>query len=437
MNETRKKQVMTLSILAVAISAISIGFAAFSSNLNISSNLAVSPDESTFGVKFSSSATELATNPVVPTKNPTTLTASNGAINNEGDPTITGLSVDFTEPGQKVEYTFYARNTGKYDAYLNAIIFESIGLSTTNKVCTPGKGANKDTVDAACNSISIKVNYNGETYDSTQSTTLDLLAIGASRPVTVTIEYAAGGVRADGPFSISFGDIRLIYSTVADYVIPDEVAKICTPVTGDDLNYKYAYYSDGQYLLGEATYTTGTKSIGDAYRCQVNDEDSYIFNIIGQDTSGNYNLLLNHNLGEAADDNPDTLMTTLSNLTSTWKNILARTDSYSDTYSDDASGEHTYTFNYTGLYARLIEYTELKKFAPTDTWSENSKPWISSVPKDTQDANSNAWKYISSDINGAYGGSYAYEGLECGVGTCTLSFMQIRPVITVPEGAIQ
>jgi len=266
MNETRKKQVMTLSILAVAISAISIGFAAFSSNLNISSNLAVSPDESTFGVKFSSSATELATNPVVPTKNPETLIASNGTINNEEDPTITGLSVDFTEPGQKVEYTFYARNTGKYDAYLNTLIFENVVSATTNKVCTPGTGTNKDMVDAACNSISIKVTYNGVDYNSTQSTTLDLLAIGESRPVTVTIEYSSNGVRADGPFSIAFGDIRLVYSTVEDYEPPVEVAKICTIEQKDSTKYSVGDVvtcnieetPDEFYVIAEAELTAST-----------------------------------------------------------------------------------------------------------------------------------------------------------------------------------
>ena len=47
-------------------------------------------------------------------------TAEDATIDNSGDPTITGLKANFTEPGQKVEYVFYSHNAGEYDAFLNS-----------------------------------------------------------------------------------------------------------------------------------------------------------------------------------------------------------------------------------------------------------------------------------------------------------------------------
>jgi len=237
--------------------------------------------------------------------------------------------------------------------------------------------------------------------------------------------------------------IQITYNDGYKYELKDigtcEEILTCKPVTGDDLNYKYVYY-DGEYLLGETTYTTGTKSVGDAYRCQVNETDSYIFNIIGQDASGNYNLLLNHNLGYAADGNPDTVISTLFSLTSTWTNIPVRTDSYIAEYGEyigENLSTSQYTLNYIGQYARLIEYSELIKLNPGNVWSDSSKPWVSSVPKSTQTASfENSWQYISSEYFQYKDGSWSGYGLSCGVAVCQYAMLGIRPVITVKDSEI-
>ena len=59
MRSQRRKQIVTLSVLLTAVLTHSIGFAIFSSNLNIQSGLSVKPDSSSFGVKFYSSETTL------------------------------------------------------------------------------------------------------------------------------------------------------------------------------------------------------------------------------------------------------------------------------------------------------------------------------------------------------------------------------------------
>ena len=132
MRSERRKKVMTLGILAVCVLTISIGFAAFSSTLNVKTSASVSPDASKFGVIFSSDGNSTSTTQTV---NPNSSTYGDAAtITNGINPVISGLNAKFTAPGDSVTYTFYAKNTGEYLAYLNYITF--IG----NKTCTPGNG---------------------------------------------------------------------------------------------------------------------------------------------------------------------------------------------------------------------------------------------------------------------------------------------------------
>ena len=125
----RKKKTIVLSIMALVAVGLSVGFAAFSSSLTLSTNVGVNPDASTFSVVFSTKATSEDTSGVVPTKNPTTLSATNGVIENTLTPTISNLGATFTQPGQSVTYKFYAYNKGEYLAYLNSITFLPIFLN--------------------------------------------------------------------------------------------------------------------------------------------------------------------------------------------------------------------------------------------------------------------------------------------------------------------
>ena len=139
-----------------------------------------------------------------------------GNINNTSNPTVSGLSATFKEPGQKVTYTFYARNVGEYVAYLNSINFNNVASGSTPKKCTAGDGSTDALVQAACDDItlSVKVGSESETTGSLSSISGHSLAKNASEEIIVEIEYNAGGDRADGDFTVEFGDITLVYSSV-------------------------------------------------------------------------------------------------------------------------------------------------------------------------------------------------------------------------------
>lgn len=222
MEKDRSTKVIAIVALLVGVVGLSLGFAAFSNTLTISSSAEVTPDPTTFNVDFSATQTgAVSTSPVTPTLTPTGVTgfeATDATIDNSGvgTPKITGLHATFTEPGQKATYTFSAKNIGEYEAFLKSIAFENVTGESTTKVCTPGTGTTAALVTAACEDInvSIKVGSEAVATGSVGSITNHSLAIDANDPIEVTIEYATNGHRADGDFTVAFGDIVLTYSSV-------------------------------------------------------------------------------------------------------------------------------------------------------------------------------------------------------------------------------
>lgn len=220
MEKDRNTKVIAIVALLVGVVGLSLGFAAFSNTLTISSSAEVTPSAEDFNVDFSATTSgNVSTDPVVPVLNPTGVTgfeATNGAIDNSGSPTITNLHATFTEPGQTATYTFSSKNIGKYIAYLKSVVFEPVTGESVTKKCTPGTGTTAALVNDACNDItlSVKVGSESATTASLANITGHSLAIDANEEVTVTISYAQDGHRADGDFTVAFGDVVLTYSSV-------------------------------------------------------------------------------------------------------------------------------------------------------------------------------------------------------------------------------
>lgn len=212
----KSSRVIAVVALCVAVVGLTLGFAAFSNSLKIESSANVKPDASTFNVDFSSSESALETNPITAVLQPGELTAGTATINNVGSPTISGLSVEFTSPGQKATYTFYARNEGEYTAFLKSINYANVASGNSPRKCTATDGADDALVQAACDDITLSVKVGNEaavtgTKDSISGHSLN---VKTGETIVVEIEYAAEGDRADGEFSVEFGDISLTYSSV-------------------------------------------------------------------------------------------------------------------------------------------------------------------------------------------------------------------------------
>lgn len=216
MEKNRKIQIIAIVALVIGIVGLSIGFAAFSSVLNIQTSANVKPDSSTLNVDFSTAEDKMEIAEIIPTATPNSLVTTNGVIDNSGDPTISKLSATFTEPGQSVVYKFYAYNAGELNAYLKSIVFSNVTDQNTTKVCTAGQGTTDALVQKACDKISVKIKVGNELETTTgkASITGHALSKGNGELVTVTLEYEAGADRADGDFTVAFGNITLNYSSV-------------------------------------------------------------------------------------------------------------------------------------------------------------------------------------------------------------------------------
>ncbi len=216
MQRERETKLVAIAALLIGVIGLTVGYAAFSNTLSIRSSATVNPDASTFNVDFSTSDSAVTAGTVTPTLTPTTLTATDATIDNSANPTISGLSATFTEPGQKAVYTFYAYNAGQYVAYLKNITYANVSGQASSKICTAKTGTTDSLVQAACDDIrlSVKVGSEAAVTGTKSGITGHSLAKAAADTVAVTIEYVTGGDIADGDFTVAFGDVSLEYRTV-------------------------------------------------------------------------------------------------------------------------------------------------------------------------------------------------------------------------------
>lgn len=217
MENNKGFKVMTICALVAAVVGLSLGFAAFSNTLTISSSAEVTPSSDTFKVYFSSSDEGVVTEKIgaVDAGTVAGATGDEATITNEasdGTNKIEGLNAKFTKPGQKVTYSFYVHNIGEYPAYL-----KSLSVTSAPTVCqkTADSEASADLVSGACAGISMSVKLNETEYttSTTAFTTNRVLAVNGMIPVVVTIDYASTASPVDGPIEVEFDGIELKYSS--------------------------------------------------------------------------------------------------------------------------------------------------------------------------------------------------------------------------------
>ena len=211
MEKQRKIKILSIVALVLAICALTLGYAAFSTTLNISSSASVSPNSDDFSIKITTVNDDFGdVDPIGYDADVATMAKIVGT-------SLTGIVVNFTEPEQEVYYRFFVYNSGKYDAYLNSISFG-------DKNCSAKNGATLELVNAACEGISRKLTIeNGDdpeeigyelfTFASSSSVSDLVIAPGERLILEYYISYD-GDNRADGPFDVTFGDLSLEFSTV-------------------------------------------------------------------------------------------------------------------------------------------------------------------------------------------------------------------------------
>ena len=208
MSSYRRTQIFTIVALVAAIITLGVGFAAFSTTLNISSSATVSPSSDSFSIGFYANSSQ-ASNTVVKIFPSMGTNASGDSIDiTGGSKMLTGLKASFSKPGSSIVYDVVIRNDGEYDAYLNKVYMSQ------NGTCVAGTGTTNSLVQNACDGIRIAFMIDG--YDGNLSGDVNIpIAKGESLNVQIVIRYRAEAAYADGPFNVSFDPISLDFSTVA------------------------------------------------------------------------------------------------------------------------------------------------------------------------------------------------------------------------------
>ena len=239
MEKNRQTKVIAIIALVVAVVGMSLGFAAFSNILTISSSATVTPNSEDFKMVAYGLGTDIDGNvfmedftnldyytsktsgrPILggtfnDSKAP--LGGETAVISKSGDQiSISNIVANYSEPDQSIIYPFVIKNEGAYDAYLTMEGFDGIPVS-----CTPGTGTTPSLVESACESMSLNlmiVNPSTEDYyegDGSEAFS-SKIAVGEYIVVMPFLWYTDGpSARADGEFIVQFDNITMNFSSAA------------------------------------------------------------------------------------------------------------------------------------------------------------------------------------------------------------------------------
>lgn len=229
----QNSKILVIVALALTTIALTLGFAAFSTTLNISSNATVAPNEADFKVTIYGMKTEEAANkyqkdgtlsdenlsstistpPALADEN---ISASIANIDNANH-TISNIKINLVEPNSEVPYYFIIKNEGKYDVYLDLSKYEYISGNYTlinQGTCTKGENTSQELLDKACPYIVNGLTIYGSNGNLV-STEDNVIKIPKNDYIHFgyVIGYTDTENRVDGPFTVEFPDEQLIFST--------------------------------------------------------------------------------------------------------------------------------------------------------------------------------------------------------------------------------
>lgn len=157
-------QNVIIALLAITVVVMSIGYAVYSTQLNINGQATFS--RAKWDVHFDTETFSETS----------TIKASTKTVT---DNTIT-YAVTLPKPGSTYSFTVNSKNFGTIDANLTAITLSGLDAAQQNY-------------------ITYTVSYNGTSYTSSASNLSVALAAGASHPVVVTVSYVAPESAANLP----------------------------------------------------------------------------------------------------------------------------------------------------------------------------------------------------------------------------------------------
>lgn len=211
----RNPRLKIVIILFILIMGLSVGFAAFSKTLNVTTTHKVQPNASEFSVGLSTSSSSLTSGEVTPTVLAGSIEATNLVItNNNGVSSISGGSAKITGAGPALSYEFYVYNSGKYTAYLNSVTFNNVSGESSFKVCTPLPGETTSSISSDCSNLRYFLSIGSlSIINTTTNGNINNHALEPGSGEKVSIQMVYTGTKPKSDFKFEFGSIDLSYST--------------------------------------------------------------------------------------------------------------------------------------------------------------------------------------------------------------------------------
>ena len=234
MVKTQKTKMIAIIALVVAICGMTLGFAAFSNTLTISSSATVTPNDSDFNVKaygviafsgmndlnnFSQYVSDVRAKAFVVDDGSASVmpTGMDAIIDNNGKAiTISNLSASFTGVSQRIAYIFIIENKGLYKAYLDfsKFNFDDDGIFMGNVNSCGGKdGASSTLIEGACDSIYTEWQFSDSNYTTIEYDGMYEIAPNDFIILIGSIIYDKNGVLTDEPITINFDNIEIEFSS--------------------------------------------------------------------------------------------------------------------------------------------------------------------------------------------------------------------------------
>ena len=228
MERDRKVKMLSIIALVLAITGMSLGFAAFSSTLTISSSATVTPNSDDFSITFignDQNGEFTSTNSIYPLLEDGA-TGSVATLSGDKAVTISNMKASFTEPGQSVTYAYMVSNSGLYDVYFRSWQFRLLSGMSDVIECVPSTNSTvtEELMNNACEDIDVRYQilssdgstlmdgYARENFAYSGTSIVDLGSFFMTPPgdygvTLITIEYAGNGARADGSFEVKIADL--------------------------------------------------------------------------------------------------------------------------------------------------------------------------------------------------------------------------------------